>query len=894
MAYSCKGATTFYEELDQSAKLILNSESIEGGKRDVMRVTKQILNDCARKRMISKQEAMVMLGGLDLVLCSETIENVSISSSKRLRKMETKSADNSFITQYEKRSHLLEDKNMYDYWDIIKNPDKTTQQKIPHFVGVNGTPTYPVTEQYARHTLIVFKPWRKYPRQKTWKQDFNTYIHSPNVHIAAYLPYKRAFERYIRKTVYTQPKADAMRCSKDGMTEEDEGIINLCGLRKSDDIDKDIKLIKSLEKGIDFQWDKPPKVNFSVLIYFYKIETNSHQIQERNINTKFPQCEPEEWLQIRIKEHDNDMSETLFLPLQEDGTEYNIDMLKPDQLQIFTKVMSKLEEWMTTKDLTNFVPLRMTICGPGGCGKSVVINTIVTYMRKMFDCNDVVKIVAPTGTAAYNVGGETFHHMLNMGIQATNYKANTLSSYKRKEMVKKFRTFLALIIDERSLVNFKDLGVTEQVITETIYGNGPLRNESWGSLPILILVGDDYQLPSISEGCLNALHLKVRSKMAHLGRETTMSCAEYVMELKKSKRLLETQQKNEKLMARLRIGEEIRETDVTKLLSLHLDNIRATHGPQVVEQIEKEAVYLFFRNEKRIRHNFQQLFNETSQENPVAQIRPHCTSSVSTRGIRAHFNSDTPQTTFIAVGSKVCLENRNFCPMWGLHNGACGYVEEIIFNKNENPNKGHLPRYVVVNFPLYCGPVWDKNNPKSVPIPVNEHMCKYKCCCRRNIPLDLAYARTIHKFQGLTAGPTKPGRPPNMYKCIICDPDDKKFEGTALGLLYTAVSRGTTLGDENGLNSAIYFTGDGFKAQRIYNLIKKKDSVDDFELANKRRRWVSFLNENTYEKPMTKRQIQYIRKWVTTKKYTYSQLTDHITTYITAKQKKGYRKRKHN
>ena len=47
VAYSCKGVTTFREETDQSAKLILNSESIYGGKKDVERITKQILNDCA-------------------------------------------------------------------------------------------------------------------------------------------------------------------------------------------------------------------------------------------------------------------------------------------------------------------------------------------------------------------------------------------------------------------------------------------------------------------------------------------------------------------------------------------------------------------------------------------------------------------------------------------------------------------------------------------------------------------------------------------------------------------------------------------------------------------------------------------------------------------------------
>lgn len=57
----------------------------------------------------------------------------------------------------------------------------------------------------------------------------------------------------------------------------------------------------------------------------------------------------------------------------------------------------------------------------------------------------------------------------------------------------------------------------------------------------------------------------------------------------------------------------------------------------------------------------------------------------------------------------------------------------------------------------------------------------------------------------MTVGPTKPGQPPNMYTTIICDPDEKKFEGMWPGLLYTMVSRATTLGDEDGNGSALYF-----------------------------------------------------------------------------------------
>ncbi len=154
------------------------------------------------------------------------------------------------------------------------------------------------------------------------------------------------------------------------------------------------------------------------------------------------------------------------------------------------------------------------------------------------------------------------------------------------------------------------------------------------------------------------------------------------------------------------------------------------------------------------------------------------------------------------------------------------------------------------------------------------------------MPLEVSYARTIHKFQGLTAGPVDEGKIPNMYQCIICDPDEKKYEGTSLGLFYTATSRATTLGDDDGLNSAIYFSGKQFKEERIRGLTKLKNSDQDFIMAKKRKKWIEFIKRRErMSKPQLKTTLKkkpHLIALLKSKKYDFDFLYTRIRSYSQA------------
>ncbi|KAI3913053.1 hypothetical protein MKW92_038755, partial [Papaver armeniacum] len=56
--------------------------------------------------------------------------------------------------------------------------------------------------------------------------------------------------------------------------------------------------------------------------------------------------------------------------------------------------------------------IRLIISGGAGTGKSTLINVIVHLTRELFQNIKVVRIVATTGVAAFNIGGATIHHEL--------------------------------------------------------------------------------------------------------------------------------------------------------------------------------------------------------------------------------------------------------------------------------------------------------------------------------------------------------------------------------------------------------------------------------------------------------------------------------------------------
>ncbi|MBQ6438443.1 AAA family ATPase [bacterium] len=128
------------------------------------------------------------------------------------------------------------------------------------------------------------------------------------------------------------------------------------------------------------------------------------------------------------------------------------------------------------------------ITGPAGTGKSTLLSR---YLRQK-DEDTGVAVVAPTGVAALNVGGETIHHFFHLRPGDTIHSAHIAAIRTAKAGFGDiFQHLDALVIDEISMVRADLFDMMDEFL-RTIRRS----NQSFGGVR-LICFGDLYQLPPV-------------------------------------------------------------------------------------------------------------------------------------------------------------------------------------------------------------------------------------------------------------------------------------------------------------------------------------------------------------------------------------------------------------
>ena len=142
---------------------------------------------------------------------------------------------------------------------------------------------------------------------------------------------------------------------------------------------------------------------------------------------------------------DSDSEKVLRIPKKSNGDVYRIEALNEEQKIVVICALEAVVKFLTNDE--TYKPLRATVVGCGGTGKSYIINTLISVMRNYTQINDTVKVAAPSGGAAYNVGGCTLHRCLNLSVDPEKL-AKDLTAEKQEELSVQLRNLLMLIIDE--------------------------------------------------------------------------------------------------------------------------------------------------------------------------------------------------------------------------------------------------------------------------------------------------------------------------------------------------------------------------------------------------------------------------------------------------------------
>ena len=444
-----------------------------------------------------------------------------------------------------------------------------------------------------------------------------------------------------------------------------------------------------------------------------------------------------------------------------------IDMLNADQRRVFDKIkrhllhQKKHEDKQCQQD--DYKPLTMFVSGVGGTGKSFLIEAIKALVSSLWSSDDLLcAVTAPTGLAAFNVGGITIHRLFQLPIQHPGEASGywRISKDAQKTMKTSLRSLKMIIIDEVSMVSSLNLAYIHLRLQEVFGGY-----DIFGSRNILF-VGDLLQLPPVkAEPVFETISKKeVVLKLNGLTAINFWRDSVVYDELTINERQRNDQEFS-KMLDCVRRGSPTEETLST--LAKRVIDVSPVDKFEELRLSGHNPVCLFPRREECNDFNRKMLDRLPSEVKEIVcvdeidQTRTTCTWTKQLDKKLEILNKDCNMTggleskISLAVGARVMLR-RNIDTKAGLVNGALGTVNKI------------APTYMRVQF-------------DHDPLLHDIEMVKGKFMIQRNFygyrqqfPLILAYAVTIHKCQGLS------------LDCAIIDLNKHVFSP---GMAYVALSR---------------------------------------------------------------------------------------------------------
>ena len=365
-------------------------------------------------------------------------------------------------------------------------------------------------------------------------------------------------------------------------------------------------------------------------------------------------------------------------------------------------------------------PLHMIISGTAGTGKSYLICCLRLLLQ------DCVRIVAPTGVAAFNVNGTTLHSLLDL---PTRGEFKNLQSDRLQQLQQRLAGVRYMIIDEMSMVGRKLFGQVDSRLRQAFPHHS---HEALGGCSCL-LFGDFGQLPPVMD--LPLYTVVSRSLLSDLGRSAYQLFDKAIVldQILRQCGEEEDQMLFRDILIRLR-NAELTITDWQCLME---------QTPARVTNLSPftSALHLYPTVEAVVQHNLAKL---RANGHPIATINA-VHSGPNASKASADDAAGLMPLICIAHGARVMLTSNLWVEV-GLVNGAMGTVAAICYCSGGPPD---LPVAVMVHFDSYSGPALSDATVPIIPLR-RTWFTSGGQCSRLQLPLKLAWAVTIHKAQGLT------------------------------------------------------------------------------------------------------------------------------------------------
>ena len=439
---------------------------------------------------------------------------------------------------------------------------------------------------------------------------------------------------------------------------------------------------------------------------------------------------------------DNNNSDVLFKVQQNVHSKEEMLPILRSLNETQSNVFYLIREWCLKKIFGQKTePLHIFITGGAGTGKSHLIRAVHYEASRILSKNATspdsvsVLLAAFTGTAAFNIGGNTLHHLFSLP-KFMSLPYEPLKEQNLSEMRVELGDLQILVIDEVSMVYKRLLYYVHERLVQIKKCKEPFGGVS------VIAVGDFYQLPPVKQ-----------RKDERLYKTNVLYPVDYWLDFFKVVELTEIMRQREDISFAVVLN-ELR-TRVSKQ-PLQKETSSILNG--CIKQGPEDALHVYSTNDEVNDFNLAML-RKTCED--LVEIEAQDFTKDATTGklnlrnkpVARSKTDSLSNTLLVAVNARVML-TRNCNVDDGLVNGVMGHVSHFVFGKKHGSSDTVVAIGVLfdnVNVGKKSGKRTRNGNIVRIER-VQEEIKdqKTKSVVRHQFPLRLSWACTAHKVQGMT------------------------------------------------------------------------------------------------------------------------------------------------